>query len=105
MAPTLTATYTHPTAPTKTFTHALPASPSTSTPEKTAHLSALRHAATQLQTEINEFLTAKMEDEKAGAATAGAEMHGGPAAPSGPGGDEEREKEEEEAYGEERVEE
>ncbi|KAJ9661245.1 hypothetical protein H2201_006604 [Coniosporium apollinis] len=99
MPPSLTATYAAPSAPTKSFTHTLPSCPSSpSTSEKTAYLSALRQSIAALQAEVNEFLTAKMDEEKAGASTAGGELHGG--APSG-----RKEDEEEEGYGEEKVEE
>lgn len=102
MAPALTAEYTNPSAASKSFTHALPACPfDPSASEKTTLLSALRSAVTELQSEINEFLTQKMEEDKAGALTAGAEMHGGDKA----GGEEEGDSEaEEEGYGEEKVE-
>lgn len=58
----------------KTFTHPL-SLPSSSdnqnaTEKKTAHLSALRVAVKDLQGELNEFLTAKMEEDKATAAVA-----------------------------------
>ncbi|PGH33686.1 hypothetical protein GX50_03513 [[Emmonsia] crescens] len=74
----LHATYTAPATPsasqvqpgrTHTFTHALssslPQSPdsSDSTVEKTAYLSELRTAVRALQTEINEFLTARMDED------------------------------------------
>lgn len=51
---------------TKTFVHPLnaPQNPE-STKEKTAHLSALRTSVTKLQEEVNVFLTQKMEEDKA----------------------------------------
>lgn len=63
---TLKASYTSPTT-SQTFTHTLPsASASTSsTKEKTQYLSNLRKAVVQLQDEVNDFLTVKMEDDKA----------------------------------------
>lgn len=79
--PTLSATYNSPTT-SQTFTHPLP-----STKEKTAYLSALRKSVTQLQEDVNTFLTSKMEEDKA---LAGEKMD---------------EKAEEENYGEEKVEE
>lgn len=63
---TLTATYNSPTS-TKAFTHTLPTSATSSaasTEEKTRYLSALRESVVQLQGEINEFLTEKMEEDK-----------------------------------------
>ncbi|EON67749.1 hypothetical protein W97_07003 [Coniosporium apollinis CBS 100218] len=106
MSHSLTATYaapSTPSTPSKSFAHALPPCPSApSTSEKTAYLSALRQSVVALQAEVNEFLTAKMEEEKAGASTAGGELHGG--ALSG-GRDRDAEEEEEDGYGEEKVEE
>ena len=87
--PTLTATYTSPTT-SHTFTHPLPPTPIHSTQQKTIYLSALRKSVTQLQDDINTFLTSRMEEDKTLAADAGVK------------GDE---KAEEEGYGEERVEE
>ena len=86
---TLSASYTSPTA-TQSFTHNLTSSPITSTKEKTAYLSTLRKSVTQLQEDVNGFLTSKMEEDKALAAKAGLR------------GDD---KAEEENYGEEKVEE
>jgi len=84
--PTLSATYNSPTT-SQTFTHPLPSTPTPSTKEKTAYLSALRKSVTQLQEDVNTFLTSKMEEDKA---LAGEKMD---------------EKAEEENYGEEKVEE
>lgn len=101
MSPSLRATYAAPSTPSKSFTRALSPCPSTpSTSEKTAYLSALRRSVVALQAEVNEFLTAKMEEEKAGASTAGGKLHGG-----APSGARDRDDEEEEGYGEEKVEE
>ncbi|MDI1492869.1 MAG: hypothetical protein OHK93_004652 [Ramalina farinacea] len=63
---TLTASYTSPTS-TKAFTHTLPTSAPSSaalTEEKTRYMSALRKSVVQLQGEINELLTEKMEEDK-----------------------------------------
>ncbi|KAK4693703.1 EKC/KEOPS complex subunit GON7, partial [Lecanoromycetidae sp. Uapishka_2] len=87
----LRADYTSPTS-SKSFNHALPsASGSTSsTKEKTAYLAILRKSVVQLQGDINEFLTTKMEEDKALAAKAGLKSD---------------DKKEEENYGEEGVDE
>ncbi|KAK2756795.1 hypothetical protein FQN54_005241 [Arachnomyces sp. PD_36] len=90
----LNATYTSPSHPLDnphTFHRPLASSLGLSRPSepgstqaKTAYLSELRVATTELQAEINEFLTQRMEEDKAAAAT-------------GEGGGE-REKKEEEKY-------
>lgn len=74
----------------KTFTHTLPSAVATSTTEKSAYLSALRGLVVQTQEEVNAFLTAKMEEDKTVASTAGVKAD---------------EKKAEENYGEEVVEE
>ena len=84
----LTASYTSPTS-SQTFTQPLPSASVTSTSEKTAYLSALRKSVVQLQEDVNFFLTAKMEEDKAIAASAGTKAD---------------DKAEEEHYGEEKVE-
>ena len=84
----LKANYASPST-TKTFTHPLPTASTTSTQEKTNYLSALRKSVVKLQEEVNGFLTAKMEEDKALAADAGMKVD---------------EKAEEENYGEEKVE-
>lgn len=84
----LKAEYTAP-AHSKTFAHGLPALSITSTAEKSAYLSALRIAVVQLQKEVNTLLTAKMEEDKALASMAGGKVD---------------DKQEEENYGEEVVE-
>lgn len=66
----LRAEYNAPTGP-KTFTHTLPSADVTSTTEKSAYLSALRGLVVQTQEEINTFLTAKMEEDKAITSMAG----------------------------------
>ncbi|MCJ1227262.1 hypothetical protein MMC12_003917 [Toensbergia leucococca] len=87
--PTLQATYTSPKT-SKQFHHPLPTTlPTTSTPEKTLYLSQLRTSVTQLQEEVNSFLTAKMEEDKALVA---ADTDGGAGVDD---------KKEEERYGEE----
>ena len=84
---TLTATYTNPTT-SQIFTHTLPSATVTSTREKTAYLAALRNSVVQLQEDVNVFLTAKMEEDKASAAKSGVKVD---------------DKVEEENYGEEKV--
>ena len=49
----------------KTFTHTLPSADVTSTTEKSAYLSVLRRLVVQTQEDINTFITAKMEEDKA----------------------------------------
>lgn len=89
--PVLKAEYVSPGA-TQTFSHPLPStSAAGSTEEKTSYLSALRTSIVKLQEEVNEFLTAKMEEDKAIAASNGAKAKVD-------------EKKEEENYGEEVVE-
>ncbi|KAL8762433.1 MAG: hypothetical protein Q9184_001561 [Pyrenodesmia sp. 2 TL-2023] len=85
---TLSASYTSPST-SKNFTHPLPSSSTKSTAEKTQYLSSLRKSVTQLQEEINTFLTEKMEEDKTLAAKAGVKID---------------EKKEEDNYGEENVE-
>jgi hypothetical protein len=66
---TLSATYTAP-GDEKKFTHPLPSTKSApSTDERINYLSALREKTKDLQTEINIFLTQKMDDEKAAIGT------------------------------------
>ncbi|KAL8934830.1 MAG: hypothetical protein Q9211_005022 [Gyalolechia sp. 1 TL-2023] len=83
-----TATYTSPSS-SRSFTHPLPSSTTTSTAQKTEYLSTLRQSVTKLQDEVNAFLTEKMEVDKALAAEVGLKVD---------------EKKEEERYGEEDVE-
>lgn len=88
----LKADYSSPST-TKTFEHTLPSLSSDpastkSTKEKTQYLSSLRQSVVKLQDEVNDFLTAKMEEDKALAATAGQKID---------------DKAEEENYGEEGV--
>lgn len=90
-ASSLRATYTSPTA-TNTFSSALPIPPGpseTTTEAKTTYLTGLREKVSAMQDEINVFLTAKMEEDKAGEAATKSKK------------DEERE---EQMYGEEEVE-
>ena len=84
----LQASYTSPTS-SKTLSHPLPPASVTSTKEKTAYLSALRNSIVQLQEDVNGFLTTKMAEDKALAASAGLKAD---------------DKAEEENYGEERME-
>ena len=61
----LTASYTSPTV-SKVFSLALPAVPtSDSVDEKTAFVAAVRVNTSQMQDDINVFLTQKMEEDKA----------------------------------------
>ena len=86
----LKAIYSSPNA-SKTFEYSLPRlSTQHSTEEKTAYLSALRSSVVKLQEGVNNFLTAKMEEDKA-------------ATSQTPGSVDD--KKEEENYGEEVVEE
>lgn len=65
--PLLTASYKSPIA-TQSFSHSLPALPKAdadNVDSKTDYLAALRANAVKLQGEINEFLTKKMEEDKA----------------------------------------
>ncbi|MCJ1384607.1 hypothetical protein MMC17_007725 [Xylographa soralifera] len=64
-SPSLKADYASPTGSLQ-FQHPLKVLPAKfSIEEKTAYLSALRSAVTHLQEEVNTFLTAKMEEDKA----------------------------------------
>ena len=58
----LTANYASPSG-THTFSHTLPSSSATNVTEKTAYLSTLRSKSAELQSEINAFLTQKMEED------------------------------------------
>ncbi len=73
----------------KPFLHTLPTSSTPSTAAKTQYLSALRKSITQLHEEVNTFLTSKMEEDKVLASKAGLKVD---------------DKQEEEKYGEEDVE-
>jgi len=86
-----TAYYTSPNGE-KSFAQDLPALSVGNVEEKTTYLSALRSKNTELQADINAFLTEKMEEDSKGA-------QGGP----GQGGRKKSKKEEreEEMYGEE----
>lgn len=86
---TLTATYSSPTG-THIFEHTLKVLPlQFSIEEKTGYLSSLRSSVTKLQEEVNHFLTAKMEEDKATASQGSGKTD---------------DKREEEQYGEEVVE-
>ena len=62
----LTAIYNSPSTTNKVFTGNLPAQPlEGATAEKTAYLNALRSGISQMQDEINVFLTVQMASEKA----------------------------------------
>ncbi|KAK7544022.1 uncharacterized protein J3D65DRAFT_672807 [Phyllosticta citribraziliensis] len=62
----LTATYTSPNdAAPKTFSRDLPTvSSDPSTDEKTAYLAALRNRVSELQADVNAYVTQKMEEDK-----------------------------------------
>ena len=85
-SPSLQAEYRSPSS-SKTFIHVLPSS-TFSTAEKSQYLSALRQSVTQLQEDVNAFLTSKMEDDRALASKDGLKVD---------------DKKEEENYGEEGV--
>ncbi|OAA49131.1 EKC/KEOPS complex, subunit Gon7 [Beauveria brongniartii RCEF 3172] len=69
-ANTLTASYTSPTNEAFAITTPLPSSSSSSSPDKTSHLGALRVAVADAQDTINKELTARMEEDKARDASA-----------------------------------
>ena len=71
--PSLKAEYTAPNT-SRNFEQTLPSCNITTTEGKTEYLAALRGSAGKLQDEINTFLTAKMEEDKALAALAGAKV-------------------------------
>ena len=85
----LKAEYSAPNS-TKTFEYPLPASSVTTTKEKTQYLSTLRASVVKLQDEVNSFLTSKMDEDKASAASTGKKLD---------------DKAEEENYGEDTVDE
>jgi hypothetical protein len=58
----LSANYASPSG-THTFSHTLPSPSATNVTEKTAYLSTLRSKSAELQSEINAFLTQKMEED------------------------------------------
>ena len=58
----LTANYASPSG-THTFSHTLPSPSANNVSEKTAYLSTLRSKSAELQSEINAFLTQKMEED------------------------------------------
>lgn len=62
----VTANYTSPSG-TKDFSHSLPSANAQNVTDKTAYLSALRSKNSELQGEINTFLTQKMEEDAANA--------------------------------------
>lgn len=61
----LTAAYSSPSS-THAFSHSLPLASANNVSDKTAYLSALRSKSTELQSEINAFLTKKMEEDAKG---------------------------------------
>jgi hypothetical protein len=61
----VSATYQSTTSETFTFTKHIPAPPSASTADRTAHLAALRQALSSTQDQINKELTERMEQDKA----------------------------------------
>jgi hypothetical protein len=65
----VSATYTAPGAEGKIFEHELPTiTPDISTDDRVAYLAALRQKTTELQAQINAFLTQKMSEDNASAA-------------------------------------
>ena len=58
----LSANYASPSG-THTFSHTLPSPSANNVSEKTAYLSTLRSKSAELQSEINAFLTQKMEED------------------------------------------
>lgn len=90
----LTAVYTSPSS-THTMAAALPSNPDPANLEsKTAFLSALRSNLTTLQSQVNDFLTEKMEQDKAVVVAGAREM-----------GNRDEDEKAEELYGEEAEEE
>jgi hypothetical protein len=83
----LTADYASPSG-NHTFSHTLPSPSATNVTGKTAYLSTLRSKSADLQSEINAFLTQKMEEDVK-------------AAEGGAGKRSKKEEREEEMYGEE----
>ena len=61
----LSVTYSSPASEPFTITNSLPAPATTSVTGKTQYLSALRHAISSAQDQINKELTARMEEDKA----------------------------------------
>ena len=86
----LTANYASP-SDTHTFSHTLPSSSAGNVTKKTAYLSTLRSKSAELQSDINAFLTQKMEEDVKAA-------EGRPSKRS------KKEEREEEMYGEEDLE-
>ena len=85
--PHIEATYSAPNTSSKAFSAQLPAlAQQPSTEDKTSYLSALGASTKQMQSEINDFLTAKMEEDKKNENSKG---------------EGEKERKEEEMYGEE----
>ncbi|KAK5939961.1 hypothetical protein PMZ80_007379 [Knufia obscura] len=89
---TVKATYNSPTD-TKTLEKSLPSPRPTDIKSKIAYLGEVRSATKQLQDDINTFLTAKMEEDKANASATATNKP------------KSRDEEEEENYGEEKIEE
>lgn len=79
----------------KTFEKSLSSPGPTEAKSKTAYLAGVRSATKQLQDDINVFLTAKMEEDKANASA--------PATGSHANESEFRDEEEEQTYGEEKI--
>lgn len=61
----LTATYNGPASEPFTVKHSIPTPPSASVSDKTQYLDELRNAVTATQDQINQELTARMEQDKA----------------------------------------
>lgn len=62
----LSATYQSPTNANFSFSESLPAPPSESVESRTEYLKDLRQAVGQMQDKVNQELTARMEEDKAG---------------------------------------
>jgi Gon7 family len=70
---TVSATYSAPGAEEQLFQHALPTiTPDISTDDRVAYLAALRQKTTELQAQVNAFLTQKMSADKASASASDA---------------------------------
>lgn len=72
-SPTSTALKAEYKSPTsfRNISHCLPSCTSKATKDKCAYLSALRASVVRLQDEVNQFLTEKMEEDKAKASSDG----------------------------------
>lgn len=92
----VSAVYTS-SADTQTFDQPLPSAQPTDTASKIAYLAQLRRSTKQLQDQVNAFLTAKMEEDRAASSSAADAGSSSTAKSKAP------DEEEEENYGEEKV--